>query len=106
MKPLWEHLQAAGAEIILNGHAHDFECFEPRLPNGVKDPNGIAEIVIGTGGPVDPMLDAPRPGATFGDIRMGMTPGILKLTLGKGAWRRDVITTANTFAAHGSGTCH
>ncbi|MFM9105400.1 MAG: hypothetical protein ACKOWF_01720 [Chloroflexota bacterium] len=94
--------------MILNGHAHDFEYFEPRLPSGVKDPRGIAQIVVGTGGPVDPMdpVDRLEAGVAYGEIRIGDTPGILRLTLGTDAYRWEFVGTDNAVLAHGKGTCH
>ena len=49
--PLWDALYAAGADIVLNGHDHDYERFAPQTPAGVADPGaGIREFVVGTGG--------------------------------------------------------
>ena len=46
----WTALYADGAEVILNGHDHDYERFAPQNPSAVADPNGIREFVVGTGG--------------------------------------------------------
>jgi hypothetical protein len=48
--PLWDRLYAAGADVILNGHDHDYERFGPQDPAGLATPNGIREFVVGTGG--------------------------------------------------------
>jgi hypothetical protein len=51
MKPFWDLLYAAKAELILNGHAHSYERFAKMRPNGTWDGvNGIREVVVGTGG--------------------------------------------------------
>ena len=51
MKPLWDTLYAANADVVVNGHDHDYERFAPQTPDGVADPtHGIREFVIGTGG--------------------------------------------------------
>ncbi len=47
---LWQTLQAAGAEIVINGHDHDYERFAPQTATGAADPSGLAEFVVGTGG--------------------------------------------------------
>ena len=40
----------ADADLILNGHDHDYERFAPQDPDGDRDPErGIVEIVVGTG---------------------------------------------------------
>ena len=49
--PFWNVLYDAGADLILNGHDHDYERFAPQDPNGNRDKDhGIVEIVVGTGG--------------------------------------------------------
>lgn len=48
--PLWDILDAAGADLVLNGHAHDYERFAPQHSNGVAAANGMREIIAGTGG--------------------------------------------------------
>ncbi|MFL6195580.1 MAG: metallophosphoesterase family protein [Thermoanaerobaculia bacterium] len=49
-KPLWDVLYSHGADVIVNGHDHDFERFAPQTPIGAADPKGIREFVVGTGG--------------------------------------------------------
>lgn len=47
----WQDLYQAGAEIVLNGHDHDYERFAPQTPAAIADPQrGIREFVVGTGG--------------------------------------------------------
>src|SRR5581483_5704397 len=53
----WKELQAAGADLVLAGHQHQYERFDhmddPKsVPSGVGqvDPAGIREFVVGTGG--------------------------------------------------------
>ena len=49
--PLWDALYAAGADLVLDGHDHDYERFAPQDPDGRADAaRGITEIVAGTGG--------------------------------------------------------
>jgi Calcineurin-like phosphoesterase len=48
--PFWRDLYAAKADLVLNGHEHQYERFAPQDPNGQADPRGIREIVVGTGG--------------------------------------------------------
>ena len=51
MKPSWEVLYTANADVVLNGHVHNYERFAPQTPSGVADPEqGIREFVVGTGG--------------------------------------------------------
>ena len=51
MKPLWDALYEANADVVVNGHDHDYERFAPQTPDGAPDPGrGIREFVVGTGG--------------------------------------------------------
>ena len=48
--PLWSALADAGAEMVLTGHDHLYERFDPQTAAGVADAQGIREFVVGTGG--------------------------------------------------------
>jgi hypothetical protein len=50
VKPFWADLYNAAADLILNGHAHNYERFAPQTPTGTSSANGRREIVVGTGG--------------------------------------------------------
>lgn len=48
--PLWNALHDAGAELVVNGHEHNFQHIQPLDKEGRLDPNGIRSFVVGTGG--------------------------------------------------------
>jgi len=50
MKPAWAALDAAGADLVLSGHEHFYEAFEPLDADGAARAAGIREFVVGTGG--------------------------------------------------------
>ncbi len=51
MKALWQALYDAHAEVVVNGHDHNYERFAPQNPDGASDSaRGIREFVVGTGG--------------------------------------------------------
>jgi len=50
MQPAWRALDAAGADLVLSGHEHFYESFEPRDADGNENGGGIREFVVGTGG--------------------------------------------------------
>jgi hypothetical protein len=74
----WRALYAAGAEIALSGHDHDYERFAPQNPSGAADPNGIQQFVVGTGGKNHYQFMSIQPNSV---VRNPDTYGILKLTL-------------------------
>jgi hypothetical protein len=45
VKPLWDALYAANADVVINGHDHHYERFAPQDPTGKLDPQrGIREF--------------------------------------------------------------
>ena len=50
MKPLIRQLYRARADVILNGHYHNYQRFAPQDPYGNPDPKGLTEFIVGTGG--------------------------------------------------------
>ena len=49
-RDFWDSLTAARADIVLNGHDHNFERFAKQLPDGTLSSAGMREFVVGTGG--------------------------------------------------------
>jgi hypothetical protein len=105
-QPLWDELYAAGAEVVLGGHAHQYERFAPQSPDGAPDPTrGIREFVVGTGGKShDTSFDAIRGNS---EVRDTSTFGVLALTLRPGGYDwRFVPEAGASFTDSGSGACH
>jgi hypothetical protein len=100
----WTALYEDGAELIVNGHDHDYERFAPQTPAAVADPNGIRQFVVGTGGKT---LRSFGPTAANSEVRNSDTLGVLKLSLlpGTFSWR-FLPAAGGTFSDAGSGTCH
>jgi hypothetical protein len=48
--PLVAALYNAHADVVLNGHDHDYERFAQQDPNGVATSTGVREFIAGTGG--------------------------------------------------------
>ena len=105
VKPLWDVLYEAGADVVVNGHDHDYERFGPQTPDGKADAiRGIREFVVGTGGKNHRPFGAADPNS---EMRNTDAFGVLKLTLmpGKYAWE-FVPEEGKTFTDSGEGVCH
>jgi acid phosphatase type 7 len=76
----WNDLYRAHADIILNGHDHDYERFGLQSPAAVADAGGIREFVVGTGGakPGGFARDKVRANS---ELRSRVKYGVLELTL-------------------------
>jgi len=103
--PFWEALYEAGADVVLSGHAHNYERFAPQTPSGQADPaQGIRQFVVGTGG---------RSLISFGavqansKVRIADTYGVIKLTLHPEGYEWQFVTAPGGMEADsGSASCH
>ncbi|BFU45534.1 hypothetical protein KRMM14A1004_37710 [Krasilnikovia sp. MM14-A1004] len=102
-RPAREALQAAGADLVLTGHDHDYERFAPQRADGRGDAGGIAEFVVGTGGASNRPLVAERPHSV---VRMTNVHGVLKLTLNDTAYIWEFVSVDGKVRDRGSATCH
>lgn len=101
---LWDELYAAGADVVLVGHDHDYERFAPQTPAGDADPvNGIRQFVVGTGGRSLRSFGTIQPNSEF---RYNSDHGVLKLSLYAGGYDWEFISTDGTVRDSGSDTCH
>jgi len=101
----WQALYDYNAEIVLNGHDHDYERFAPQDPNGNADPKrGIREFVVGTGGKNLREFGLHKSNS---EVRNNSTFGVLKLTLKATGYDWKFIPEAGKkFTDSGSGNCH
>jgi hypothetical protein len=92
--PLWDLLYEAGADIVLNGHSHNYQRWEPQTPQGALDPDrGIREFVVGTGGRSHyGILGGPPPDALA--MAQSTSFGILRITLRPRGYRWAWVTAA------------
>lgn len=74
----WDDLYVAHADVVLNGHDHDYERYAQQSPAGAADPNGIREFVVGTGGASHTSFVTIRANS---EKRNDGTFGVLELTL-------------------------
>jgi acid phosphatase type 7 len=102
---LWQDLNDAGAELVLNGHDHTYERFAALTPSGQADPAyGIVEIVVGTGGRSHYVFPIIRDNSL---VRNDTTYGVLRLVLSDGSWSFEFMPVkGGTFTDRGGGTCH
>lgn len=103
--PFYQALYDADAELVLSGHDHDYERFEPMDPSGNLDvATGIREFIVGTGGIGSYALSSIHANSA---IRQTGTYGVLQLTLHAASYDWQFIPVAGkTFTDSGSGTCH
>jgi hypothetical protein len=96
MRPIWDALAAGGADVVLNGHVHNYERFAPR--------DGIREFIVGTGGRNSRYGFAAT--APLSEVRDNSTDGLLRLALHPDGYDwRFLPAPGGSFTDAGSGTC-
>ena len=106
-KQVWNLLYAAGADVIVAGHEHNYERFAPQTPGGVANATyGLREFVVGTGGKtLSNKVRSPR--LPNSQVFNGTTGGVLVLRLGEGGYRWTFVPVAGrSFTDAGSTACH
>jgi len=100
----WEALYAAGVEVVLGGHEHNYERFAPQTPAGARDTaRGIRQFVVGTGGAIMHPFGAAHPLSE----KRGITFGVLALQLHPDRYDWRFVSALGTgFEDSGSTPCH
>jgi acid phosphatase type 7 len=103
MRAAWNILYGYGADVVLNGHDHDYESWKNLDPYGNPDENGIKEFVVGTGG------KSARTGRKHQPNSANLLEGefgVLRLDLTSSGYDWHFIKTDGTIGDSGSGECH
>ena len=101
---LWRALSDARAEVVVNGHDHDYERFAPQTAAGAPDPNGLVEYVAGMGGRSHYVIAHTIANSL---ARSDDTYGILRFELYGGSWASAFVPVAgSSFRDDAAGTCH
>jgi acid phosphatase type 7 len=101
-EPLFDALYDHGAELILSGHSHNYERFEPLTPGGAPDPGGITQFVVGTGGR---SLHVPGPQLETSEVLRADVFGVLELTLASGGWSSRFLAEDGSLVDQAAGGC-
>ena len=124
VKPLYDALYAAGVDLVLVGHDHNYQRYVKMNPSLQADSKGFVQVLVGTGGRSfydipsanrsNPLL-AFRPGSTTDRAVSASTYGVLKLTLGSTSYTGEFVRATNagngdfgssTRPENFSGTCN
>lgn len=87
---LWQTLQKHGADVIVNGHDHIYERFDPQDHLAKPTPDGIREFIVGTGGAELRPLHTPKPNSKHRD---NQHYGVLVLTLSPSSYNWALFAT-------------
>jgi acid phosphatase type 7 len=101
MQRFWALLDERRAEFVLNGHEHFYEAFDPLDSRGVPTADGMREFVVGTGG----AHLYPNWNPFHASRERLARHGVLKLTLGDGAYSWQFIDTSGRVLDSGEAGC-
>jgi len=101
---VWRSLYAAGVDVVLNGHDHNYERFAPQDPEGNADPAGIHEFIVGTGGIDLRPVEAPQPNS---EVLDNSSWGVLELTLRSDSFEWEFVGVPDApLEDTGTASCH
>lgn len=105
MQPFFQDLLNAHADVLLSGHSHDYERFQPQDNAAHLDTaNGITQFVVGTGGSFFTGLGTRHANSV---ASQNSTFGVLALTLHPSSYTwRFVPEAGKTWTDTGSRDCH
>jgi hypothetical protein len=105
VRPLYQALYDAGADLLLTGHNHNYERFAPQNPlGGLDTARGLREFVVGSGGASHYGFGPTQPNS---EVRDALTYGILRLTLRPAGYDWLFVPEAGrSFTDSGTAACH
>ena len=105
VRPIWEALNAANADVVVSAHDHSYERFAPQRPDGTRNESrGIREFVVGTGGGEHYPFGEIEPNS---QVRNAKTYGVLKITLNPRSYAWEFVPVAGeSFTDSGHDRCH
>jgi acid phosphatase type 7 len=103
MKAIFELLANNKADLVLQGHEHQYERFAALRPDGSLDAtSGVTSIVVGTGGaPINTFSTTPHTGSL---VRLGIH-GVMQLTLNENGASWALIDLDEKTQDSGALTC-
>jgi len=104
VRPFWRDLYNEHADLILNGHEHQYERFAPQTPDGAADrQRGLTQFVVGTGGKNLTRFWRKQANSL---VRMSNSYGILKLELRTKSYAWQFVSEEGHVLDSGEAQCH
>jgi hypothetical protein len=104
MREIWRLLYQHGVDVVMAGHAHNYERFSRLNAEGAPDEiRGIRQFVVGTGGASFTPLLQLQP---YSEVFQADVLGVLKMTLRPTSYQWQFIPApGNTFTDSGENEC-
>jgi hypothetical protein len=108
IRRLWQTLEDAGAEIVINGHDHLYERFAPQDSLGNATAAGIREFIVGTGGGETHSNYVNSPANVEASDNGNFSRGVMRLILYPNKYRWEFLPAQGqgTYTDSGTSNCH
>ncbi|KRD31986.1 hypothetical protein ASE35_13580 [Lysobacter sp. Root916] len=104
VKPFWDALYAAKADLVLVGHDHNYQRYGKMNPSQAAASDGIRQVLVGTGGRAFYGLNGSHP---LLEASNASTHGVLKLSLTATGYTGEFVPKAgSSYTDSFSGTCN
>ncbi|WP_231118341.1 PKD domain-containing protein, partial [Lysobacter silvisoli] len=104
VKPFWDALYAAKADLVLVGHDHNYQRYAKMNPSQAAASDGIRQVLVGTGGRAFYGLSGSHP---LLEASNASTHGVLKLSLTATGYIGEFVPKAgSSYTDSFSGTCN
>lgn len=98
----WDILYSGNADVVLNGHLHNYSRFAPQDASGHVDAaHGVRQFIVGTGGRSLFSLDGTR-----NVEKTTKQYGVLELRLHPTSYNWSFVNTSGTVVDSGTADCH
>jgi Calcineurin-like phosphoesterase len=101
-RAFWDILYSGNADVVLNGHLHNYSRFAPQDAGGHVDAvRGVRQFIVGTGGRSLFSLDG-----THNVEKTSKQYGVLELRLHPTSYNWSFVNTSGTVVDSGTADCH
>jgi calcineurin-like phosphoesterase family protein len=102
--PIWRVLESAEVDLVLTGHQHNYQRWQPMDAHGNQDPNGMTQFIVGTGGDsYQPLPDESERPETVAAAQTG-SYGILQVSLHPSSYEFEFIPAPGQPSYEDAGT--
>ncbi|NMM07780.1 metallophosphoesterase [Polaromonas sp.] len=102
MTAMWDILDQAKADVVLQSHLHQYERFAAMTSDGtLSATGGLRSFVVGTGGAITSGFDTVRPGSE----KQAQAFGVMRLSLSAGNAKWKFIDVDNAVLDEGAFDC-
>lgn len=104
MRDVYRLLYNANADLVINGHDHNYEVFHPQDADGRRDDaRGLRQFVVGTGGVALTNFPRTAPNSAYRE----QVQGVILFELRSGSYNWQFISPQPPqFRDSGTGACH